>query len=274
MPRMKWLATACLVTSLPLAPALFAQGAAPAPNQPAARAPEPVNPSETTGWRSMFDGRSLAGWNGNPEVWKVEGGVISAETTDARRVAQTQLIWQGGEPADFEWFLEIKLDARIHSGISYRSAVDLGRVPTPEGRAGQPFPFAVGPSPQWTLYGLNFDFDYDGASAGNIQELGSTRRTLARRGEFVLAAPNDRPRVVASLAESAVLRSVIKTDDWNQVHIVARGHQITHVLNGRVMAVLIDDDPAAFKAKGLLGLQIENYETGRVSFRNLWLKTF
>ena len=253
---------------------VFAQSGAPAPNQPAARAPEPVVPSADTGWRSMFDGRTLTGWAGNPEVWKVEGGVISAETTDARRVAQTQLIWQGGEPADFEWFLEIKLDARVHSGISYRSATDLARTPTPEGRGGQPFPFVVAPSPQWTLYGLNFDFDYDGASAGNIQELGSSRRTLARRGEFVLAGPNERPRVVAALADSAALRSVIKTEDWNQVHILARGHQITHVLNGRVMAVLIDDDPAAFKPRGLLGLQLENYETGRVSFRNLWIKNF
>jgi len=222
----------------------------------------------------MFDGRSLSGWTGNPEVWKVEGGIITAETTETRRVAQTQLIWQGGEPADFDWSLEIKLDARVHSGISYRSALDLARTPTPEGRAGQPFPVQVPASAQWTLYGLNFDFDFDGASAGNIQELGSARRTLARRGEFVVAAPNERPRLLATIAESASLRGAVKTDDWNQLHIIARGHQITHVLNGRVMAVLIDDDPGAFKPKGLLGLQLENYETGRVSFRNLWIKTY
>jgi len=222
----------------------------------------------------MIDGQSLAGWSGNPAVWKVEAGVITAETTDARRVAQTQLIWQGGEPSDFDWSLEIKLDARVHSGISYRSSVDLARTPTPEGRAGQPFPVNIAASPEWTLYGLNFDFDYDGASAGNIQELGSTRRTLARRGEFVVTSANDRPRLLATIAESAALRSAVKTDDWNQLHIIARGRHITHVLNGRVMAMLVDDDPAAFKSKGLLGLQLENYETGRVRFRNLWIKSF
>ena len=154
----------------------------------------------------------------------------------------------------------------------YRSAIDLARVPTPEGSRGQTLPFSVAPAPQWTLYGLNFDYDYDGASTGNIQELGSTRRTLARRGEMIVGTSGDWPRVVANLSDSAILRSVMKTDEWNQVHIMVRGHQITHLLNGRVMAILVDDDPAFFRPKGLLGLQLENYETGRVSFRGLWIK--
>jgi len=252
---------------------VIAQTTAPTPAQPSPRPPESIVPSAAQGWQSMFDGRTLAGWDGNPEVWSVVNGAITAETTEARRVAQTQLIWKGGEPADFDWYLEMKLDARVHSGISYRSALDLTRTPAPEGRPGQPLPFTVPPSPQWTLYGLNFDFDYDGASAGNIQELGSARRTLARRGELVVAGPNQRP-VIGSLAESATLRGAIKNDDWNQLLIMARGHQVTHVLNGRVLAILVDDDPAFFKPKGLLGLQLENYETGRVNFRNLWIKTY
>ena len=173
---------------------LAAQSPTPSGLQAVARQAVPIDPSAEQGWQPMFDGKTLNGWDGNPEVWKVTDGVIWAETTDARRVSQTQLIWKGGEPADFEWFLEMKLDARVHSGISYRSAVDMARTPTPEGRAGQPLPFAVPPSPQWTLYGLNFDFDYDGANTGNIQELGSTRRIIARRGELVEAEPQRPPR--------------------------------------------------------------------------------
>jgi hypothetical protein len=37
------------------------------------------------------------------------------------------------------------------------------------------------------------------------------------------------------------------------------------------MSIFIDDDPSMAAAKGVIGLQIEN--TGKVSFRNLWLKT-
>ena len=79
--------------------------------------------------------------------------------------------------------------------------------------------------------------------------------------------------MIGLLAGSALLRAVIKNDDWNQLLIVARGHQVAHILNGHVVAVLIDDDPSFFKAKGLLGLQLENYNTGRVNFRNLWIRS-
>ena len=47
---------------------------------------------------------------------------------------------------------------------------------------------------------------------------------------------------------------------------------ITHIVNGHVMAVLIDDDRAAFKAKGVIALQIEQFGAGKVGFRNIWLK--
>jgi hypothetical protein len=220
----------------------------------------------------MFDGSTLADWDGNPEVWRIEDGAIVAETVDAKRVAQTQLIWKGGEPADFDWLLDVKLDARVHSGISYRSAVDLTRTPAPEGRSGQPLPVHVTPSPRWTLYGLNFDFDYDRLSSGNIQELGSSRRILARRGEFVVAEAGERPRAIASVGNAEALRDVIDPGGWNHLEIIARGPHIVQIINQHVVAELVDDDATFFRPKGLLGLQIENYEIGRVNFRNLWLK--
>src|SRR5437868_3349325 len=86
-------------------------------------APEPLDTSDTTGWTRLFDGATLDGWDGNPAVWKVENGAITAESTAARRVGTTYLIWRGGQPADFEWKLEIKADSDIHSGVFYRGTV-------------------------------------------------------------------------------------------------------------------------------------------------------
>ncbi len=40
----------------------------------------------------------------------------------------------------------------------------------------------------------------------------------------------------------------------------------------RVLAILVDDDPAARKMSGAIALQMEQYGTGRINFRNLWLK--
>src|SRR5262245_45887532 len=69
-------------------------------------APESLDDKDVTGWTQIFDGKTLAGWDGNPDVWKVENGEITAESTADRRVGTTYLIWGGGAPADFEWKLE------------------------------------------------------------------------------------------------------------------------------------------------------------------------
>ena len=71
---------------------------------------------------------------------------------------------------------------------------------------------------------------------------------------------------------AAMIGTVVKQGDWNRLHIVARGGTLTHIVNGQVMAIVIDEDDAARKASGVLALQIEQYGTGRVSFRNIWLK--
>src|SRR4051812_38358386 len=89
--------------------------------------PEPLDFAEQAGWTSLFDGRTLTGWSGNPDVWSVAGGAITAESTSARRVGSTHIIWSGGEPGDFELKLEMKLEGDIHSGIAYRSFVDAAR---------------------------------------------------------------------------------------------------------------------------------------------------
>ena len=81
-----------------------------------------------------------------------------------------------------------------------------------------------------------------------------------------------RPRSLGTIADRDALMSLIKLSDWNQVHIIAHGHQLTHIVNGRVMTVLIDDDPGAFKAKGVIALQIEQFGLGKIGFRNIWLK--
>ena len=92
--------------------------------------PDPSDPADHTGWTSLFDGQSLKGWDGHPDVWSVAGGAITAESTAERRVGSTYLIWRGGEPGDFELTLEMKADSDIHSGVFYR-----GKVGPPPGPA-------------------------------------------------------------------------------------------------------------------------------------------
>src|SRR5689334_6609883 len=85
--------------------------------QPAARAgargggfsePDPIAFDDHTGWTSLFDGKTLAGWDGDKNYWHVQDGAIGVESTCEKPTGTIYLIWQGGEPADFELKLEMK----------------------------------------------------------------------------------------------------------------------------------------------------------------------
>ncbi|ODS58179.1 MAG: hypothetical protein ABS36_04655 [Acidobacteria bacterium SCN 69-37] len=258
-------------------------------------APEPVAPDDDAGWRSIFDGRSLDGWDGNPAVWRVEDGAITAETWPDRRVGTTFLIWRGGEPADFELKLDIKADYDIHSGVFYRSTVGptiarsggpspargAGSAPGPGrtgatpalGRATQA-PFAVPADARWNVRGYGIDWDWDPGNNGNVQDVGTGRAEaqIGWRGYIVRTTAGARPRALGTLGDREALMQVVRLGEWNQLHIIAHGRQLTHLVNGHVMAILIDDDPAGLKTKGVIALQIEQFGQGRVSFRNIRLK--
>ena len=272
-------------------------GQAPAPGaaRPCAGcgiAPEPIDSQDFTGWTPMFDGKSLDGWDGNPEVWRVENGAIAAESTADRRVGTTYLIWKGGEPADFELKLEIKAESDIHGGVFYRAKVGPGParaagrgrgVGAPSGAGAtpaagtppraQPAPPAVPADPRWNVTGYSLDFDYGPENDGNVQDTGGRTETqIVWRGHIVRMEAGRRPRSIGSLGDRDALMASIRPGDWNQLHIIAQGHQLTHIVNGQVLAILVDDDPGGRKTGGVIALQIEQYGTGRINFRNLWLK--
>ena len=184
--------------------------------------------------------------------------------------------------------LEVKADYDMHGGIFYRVSRRAG---TSEGRAApapqravrrlpdhaprpQPAPPAVPSDPRWNVRGYAMDWDYDPGNNGNIQDPGAGRTDtqIVWRGHIVRTENGKRPRSIGTLGDRDALMKFINLGEWNQIHIIAHGHQLTHIVNGHVMAILIDDDQAALKAKGVIALQIEQYGHGKISFRNIWLK--
>ena len=68
-----------------------------------------------TGFRSLFNGRDLTGWMGNPRIWFVKEGAITGQTSPQNRISENDfLIWTGGTVRDFE----LRLTYRIVSGNS------------------------------------------------------------------------------------------------------------------------------------------------------------
>jgi hypothetical protein len=73
------------------------------------------------GFQLLFDGRDLGKWDGDPRLWKVDGGVIVGSTDGVEPLkGNTFLIYRGERFKDFELRLEMKL--RNHnSGVQFRS---------------------------------------------------------------------------------------------------------------------------------------------------------
>jgi len=241
---------------------LFGQ-APPAPPQGRGRGgPPPVRPSplvmgDHAGFESIFDGSSMKNWDGDPAFWKVANGALTGQSTTENPVKQnTFIIWRGGAPKDFELKVEYRISA-TNSGIQFRS-VQLPAGPD------------IG---KWVMKGYQADIDAENMFTGQIYEERG-RGFLAMRGQATYIGESGPPKVIGNLQQTPdELKALIKTGDWNQVHLIARGNAITQVLNGAVTSMLIDDDVKNRQLGGLLGFQMHVGAPMTVEFRNIWLKS-
>ena len=205
------------------------------------------------GFRSLFDGKTLDGWDGDPRFWRVEDGCITGQTTKENPAPRnTFLIWRGGKPADFQ----LKIEFRMPNPGFANSGVQIRSWEGPE---------------KWRVSGYQPDMDstdhYTGTCYGE-----NYRGGLAGRGERVTIG-KDGQRSVEHFGKSDELGKFIKHRDWNEYDITARGNRITEKINGHLMCEVIDEDKAARK-DGIIALQIHAGPPMKVQFRNVRFKEF
>lgn len=246
--------------------------------------PEPIDFNDHEGWTQIFDGKTLNNWDGPSEVWHVEDGAIVGVSSDEHPSGTTNIIWKGGDVGNFMLKVEMKLEGTgANGGIQYRSAnVPPQPHQIPADRIAQMTPqqkerfernqALLQKHAKWNLTGYQGDFDYNNRYTGQLYEQDSPRGIIAWRGQVVATEPGRKPRLLATLGTSDELKSYIKPGEWNQVEIIADGHTLTHIVNGHVMAVLVDTDPKFFRAKGILAFEIEGGGDVKISHRNIWLK--
>src|SRR3954470_20943882 len=100
------------------AAALYAQQAPPPPPPQS----YPVTTTDDADYESIFDGKTLNGWEGDPKYWRVENGALVGEITPETVLkANTFIIWRGGVTKDFELKVEYRISGNGNSGINYRS---------------------------------------------------------------------------------------------------------------------------------------------------------
>lgn len=225
-------------------------------------------PEEEGDFVQIFDGETLEGWQGDTTYWKAENGSLVGQVTPTTLLERnTFIIWQGGQPADFELKADFRITTDGNSGINYRS-VALDTIP-------------------FALKGYQADIDgkinYTGQ---NYEERGRT--TLAYRGQKVLIDPMDNAtgslrdniennawtgaNVTGTLGTSDSLKTLINSEDWNEIHLIVEGNRMQHYVNGVLMSDVTDNDTANRKLKGMLGVQVHVGPPMKVEYRNIQLK--
>jgi hypothetical protein len=231
------------------------------------RGAQPITFEDRTGFQSIFDG-TMKNWDGDTSIWKAEGNVLVGTTTEANPLKEnTFVIWRGGEPADFELKVEYRMSA-TNSGIQFRSTHLPQGTPSPN--PNNPDGKIAG---KWVLKGYQADIDFANQFTGMIYEERG-RGFLMQRGMAIEIGPDGVSRQIGNLEMNAdELKSLIKVNDWNTVHLIARGNTIMNIVNGHVTAFIVDDDAKGRALKGLLGFQIHVGPPMKIEFRNIFLKS-
>ena len=206
---------------------------------------------DETGFKLIFDGKSLDTWDHRADAWEVVDGAISCTGKEKTR---NWIIWRGGRPSDFVLRLEFKYEAG-NSGVQVRSD-DQGDH--------QVFGYQVEVAPQ--------------SKMGLWHHSLLSKEDPARKARFLMSTAGQEVTITAegvkSVKQVAVKEEIVKhfrQDDWNSMEIIANGNTLTQKINGVVFSTVADDDSRLSRRTGVIALQ-DHGKGCKVAFRNIRIK--
>ncbi len=204
------------------------------------------------GFKSLFNGRDLTGWDGPPGAWWIEDGALTWENTAEDPLKDWPfLIREGGQPGDFELLVDFRLSPEANSGVNFRST----RL-----------------DDQWALGGYQADVTGDGKLTGTIYRDHPSRPRILR-GQRTAVSQDGTHHTVVFAGESEILSKSFRPGKWNSMRVVCKGPIISYYLNGMLVSELIDNGPHA-KYKGYIGLQMHQGPPMKVQYKNIYLREF
>jgi hypothetical protein len=212
-------------------------------------------PAPAEQWKSLFDGRSLAGWrveskpaDQGKEFWRAGKGVIVCDSLGRK---DHDYVWLVSEEefGDFEFRAEVRgfSDSPGNSGVQFRSRYDrqLGWLDGPQMDVHPPAPWRTG---------LIYD------------ETREVRRWIYPSLKDSRIEPGQGPA-----------RWKWNKNGWNRLRLVCRGARVRTEINGVVIADfdaagLLDDEAHRrhnVGMRGHLALQLHVKDELKIEYRNL-----
>lgn len=182
---------------------------------------------------ALFDGKTLNGWEGDPEWWHVKDGAITGGSTE-HKIPHNFFISTKESFHNFELTLKIKLTGdpstgMINSGIQIRSV----RVPGSTEMSG----YQVDAGDGW--WGKLYD---------------ESRRN----------------KVISESAQLATVQSALRPDDWNEVRIRAEGPRIQSWIN-QVPALDYIEAAPNVALDGHIAIQIHSGGIAQVQVKDIFV---
>jgi len=185
------------------------------------------------GFRPLFDGKSLAGWEGDQSVFRVENGAVVAGSLKDK-VAHNDFLCTKQQFGDFELRLQAKLVGKgQNAGVQFRSE----RVPN-----------------HFEVSGYQCDM----GSAGG-KPIWGWLYDESRRKKFLVEADADE------------LTKAVKSNDWNDLVIRCEGPHVQIWVSG-LQTVDYTEADEKIARRGIIGLQIHGGEPAEAAYRKIRIK--
>jgi len=204
---------------------------------------------DADGFVTIFNGKDLTGWEGNPEIWSVEDGMLVGQSPkDRPNDRQNYIYWTQEEPGDFILKLKYRLTGRgSNSGIQIRS----------EKR------------PNWDCYGYQADMEEAPNWTGCLFH--HSRGAVVKRGFRGIITPEGKDETVPFADPAELAKKYTTEGAWNEYEILAIGSVIMLRINGALMCVVDDRHERAVK-KGLIALQMHPGPPMKVEFKDVKIR--
>lgn len=182
--------------------------------------------------KSLFDGKTLAGWEGSEKWWRVEDGcIVGGSLTE--HVPRNEFLASLEEYDHFVLRLKFKLTGDkgfINSGVQIRSQ----RVPNDSEMIG--YQCDIGDPTWW----------------GCIYDESRRNRVLAQ-------------------SDMEALNKVLKRGDWNEYEIRAEGPRVITKING-VVGVDYTEEDETIPQKGRLGIQVHGGGAAEIRVKDITIE--
>tara|TARA_B100000809_G_scaffold213194_1_gene217439 strand:- start:831 stop:1511 length:681 start_codon:yes stop_codon:yes gene_type:complete len=188
------------------------------------------------GFVSLFDGKTLSGWEGDKNIFQVRRGAIVAGSLE-QPIDHNEFLCTTSEYSDFELRLEARLlgEGR-NAGIQFRSE----RIPN-----------------HHEVKGFQCDIGEQGAKREKL--IWGALYDESRRRKFLVEPDTEQ------------LRPLVKLDGWNSFVIRCQGARIQIWVNG-LATVDYTEKEEGIAASGIIGLQIHGGPPAEASYRKIRIR--